>query len=83
MNTKYVKVSTADRLPETAGYYYAFRDDIGQNIVRYTSEGKWFLPENTIHRVTHWLEEKTDYEEEILQNYSEKKLIKYSNLLLN
>lgn len=65
MKTKYIKVAVSERLPETAGYYFAFRDDIGCNIVRFTAEGKWFLPENTIHTVTHWLLEVQDHEDEM------------------
>lgn len=57
--TKYIKVSTADRLPEKEGDYFCIIAN-GPSIM--TCRSMYF---ERFKGITHWLEEKPDYEDEM------------------
>ncbi|CEJ71286.1 hypothetical protein BN1195_03631 [Chryseobacterium oranimense G311] len=65
MNTKYVKVSTADRLPEKEGkyliYHKGFKSIFHSSFKPQYQEMAKYFDKN----IDYWLEEKPDYEEEM------------------
>lgn len=58
MKTKYIKVSVSDRLPNKKGWYFIVYQN-GEEDTDFYSDGKQWK------NVEYWLQEVTDYEEEI------------------
>ncbi|WP_347216667.1 hypothetical protein [Chryseobacterium sp.] len=71
-NTKYKKVAVSERLPEKTGIYFVWIDHPNADTITdtdyYNLQSKQFKSDgrfNSFYDVTHWLEEVTDYEEEM------------------
>ncbi len=60
-NTKYIKVSVSDRLPETAGYYFIINRATGKQTGYFN--GRTFA--ESFIDYDYWLQEVPDYEEEM------------------
>ena len=71
MKTKYIKVSTADRLPYSFGHYVTFTENNEQGYNYYDDSTCEFRSESII---THWLQEVPDYEYEMLDMLEECRL---------
>ncbi|SHH90033.1 hypothetical protein SAMN05421866_4197 [Chryseobacterium oranimense] len=62
MNTKYVKVSTADRLPEESKHYITLNSQ-GQPQVSFYDNLEFV----SYFKPVYWLEEKPDYDDEVIR----------------
>ena len=65
MRTKFIKVSTADRLPEKDGKYTVQRNDSENYHEMYYFNGSPLNVSFWTAYVEYWLEEKPDYEDEM------------------
>ncbi|MDQ1859278.1 hypothetical protein [Chryseobacterium sp. WLY505] len=72
MKTKFIKVSTADRLP-IKNLYVSLIDSLGNTCNGYYSEkNNWIIAtEGYFSIIEFWLEEKPDYEEEMKEMINE------------